>query len=288
MSSLTVAQLLAQGVEQLSVSVDGAESPKLDAQVLLANVLDKSRTWLMTWPDKLVDEKACEQYQADIARRSLGEPVAYITGVQEFWSLPIAVAPCTLIPRPDTEVLVEAVVERFSELSDEQSLNVLDLGTGTGAIALALASEKPKWKVEGVDFNADAVALANKNRQALNVLNTHFFQSDWFSAVKSDKKFAVIVSNPPYIEYDDEHLNQGGVRFEPKSALVADDDGLADIKLIAAQSKDYLAKNGALLVEHGWRQAQAVKAIFEANGFHRVETIKDYGGNDRITLGYLA
>ncbi len=195
-------------------------------------MLDKERSYILTWPDKEVTGQAEQDYLTLLKRRVIGEPIAYIVGVQEFWSLPFQVSPATLIPRPDTEVLVELVLEQFGDLD---TLHCLDLGTGTGAIALSLASEQPNWQIDAIDYSLDAVKLAQKNAKNLQLTHVNIFQSDWFSAL-NERKFDVIVSNPPYIDALDENLSQGDVRFEPESALVADEQGLGDIKHIAKQA----------------------------------------------------
>lgn len=255
-------------------------SARLDAEVLLAHCLGQSRTWLYTWSDRALSASQCAAFAALLARRRQGEPVAYITGVREFWSLPLEVGPATLIPRPDTERLVELVLE----LPLPAAARVLDLGTGTGAIALALASERPGWQVLAVDLAPAAVALAERNRARLGCRNVTVQQSDWFDAVTATD-VDVIVSNPPYIDATDPHLLQGDVRFEPRSALVAGAAGLADIRLIATQGLRHLRAGGWLLVEHGYQQGEAVRGIFRAAGFGQVCTRRDCGGNERVTMG---
>ncbi|MEY8198143.1 MAG: peptide chain release factor N(5)-glutamine methyltransferase, partial [Colwellia sp.] len=268
------------GQEQLASCSDSA---KLDAQILLGFVLNKERSYLLTWPEKTLTKQTEQQYLALLQRRIVGEPIAYIVGVQEFWSLPFRVSPATLIPRPDTEVLVELVLERFGDLD---SLQCLDLGTGTGAIALALASEQPNWKIEAIDFSLDAVTLAKQNAQDLQLAQVNIFQSDWFSAI-NERKFDIIVSNPPYIDVLDEHLSQGDVRFEPESALVADEQGLGDIKHIAQQALKFLNTQGSLFFEHGFEQGEAVRNILTALGYDNAQTVRDFNGHDRITWARL-
>lgn len=272
----TIAGWVAHGQAKLAASSDSA---KLDAQILLGFVLDKERSYLLTWPEKEVSKQAEQQYLALLQRRIIGEPIAYIIGVQEFWSLPFKVSPATLIPRPDTEVLVELVLEQFGELDD---LHCLDLGTGTGAIALALASEQPNWKIDAIDFSLDAVKLAKQNAQDLKLNQVSIFHSNWFSAVE-ERTFDVIVSNPPYIDALDEHLHQGDVRFEPESALIADEKGLGDIKHIAQQARNFLNTQGALFFEHGYEQGQPVRNILTALGYHNAQTVRDFNGHERIT-----
>jgi len=255
-------------------------TPQLDAELLLAHALGKSRSYLHTWPERELDAPQLERYQAALARRQAGEPVAYILGQQGFWSLELEVASHTLIPRPDTELLVETVLA----LLPATPAALLDLGTGTGAIALALASERPAWRLTGVDRVAEAVALAERNRARLKLANASFVASHWFSAL-AGQRYQLIVSNPPYIAADDRHLAEGDVRFEPSSALVAGADGLDDIRLIIQQSPDYLQAAGWLLLEHGFDQAAAVRELLSARGFSAVQSRRDLGGHERISLG---
>jgi len=276
----TIVNLVAYGQEQL---VSCSDSAKLDAQILLAFVLDKELRYLLTWPEKVLAKQDKHQYLALLDRRISGEPIAYIVGVKEFWSLPFLVSPATLIPRPDTEVLVELVLEQFA---DFDTLHCLDLGTGTGAIALALASEQPNWHIDAIDFSLDAVKLAQQNAEKLQLSHVNIFQSDWFSAL-NECKFDVIVSNPPYIDKLDENLSLGDVRFEPESALVADEHGLGDIKHIAQQALKYLNNQGSLFFEHGFEQGEAVRNILTAFGYDNAQTVRDFNGHERITWARL-
>ncbi|WPP44024.1 peptide chain release factor N(5)-glutamine methyltransferase [Pseudomonas sp. AN-1] len=265
--------------------LNGAELPdspsaRLDAELLLAHVLGKPRSYLRTWPEREPDAAQCAAFAALLERRRAGEPVAYLLGRQGFWSLELEVAPHTLIPRPDTELLVETALA----LGPGGPARVLDLGTGTGAIALALACERPAWQVLGVDRVAEAVLLAERNGARLGLANARFVESRWFSALTGER-FAMIVGNPPYIAADDRHLSEGDVRFEPASALVAGQDGLDDIRLIVHEAPEHLEAGGWLLLEHGYDQAEAVRALFAARGFTDVESRRDLGGHQRITLG---
>ena len=263
-----------------NLELPDSPTPRLDAELLLAQALGKSRGYLHTWPEREPEASQLERFQAALARRRTGEPVAYILGRQGFWSLDLDVASHTLIPRPDTELLVETALA----LLPATPLQVLDLGTGTGAIALALACERPAWQVTGVDRVAEAVALAQGNGTRLQLANARFAESCWFSAL-AGQRFQLIVSNPPYIAAADPHLNQGDVRFEPSSALVAGVDGLDDIRLIIEQAPEHLLAGGWLLLEHGFDQAEAVRELLVQRGFAAVDSRRDLGGHQRISLG---
>ncbi|MCX7128031.1 peptide chain release factor N(5)-glutamine methyltransferase [Aeromonas sp.] len=263
----------------------GGESPRADADVLLCHLLDCRRSYLMTWPERELDAVQQATLRQWLDRRLAGEPIAHLVGEREFWSLPLKVSPATLIPRPDTEVLVEQALTKIPQ----GPCAVLDLGTGTGAIALALKSERPEVDVWAVDRMADAAALARENSAALG-LPIEVRDGSWFEPLGEpdrDKtpRFAVIVSNPPYIDGADPHLERGDVRFEPRSALVADEAGLADIRHIVAHAPAYLLTDGWLLLEHGWDQGAAVRQLLGDSGYREVATVRDYGDNDRVTLG---
>ncbi len=273
---MNIQQALDWATDQLKSTSDSA---KLDAQVLLQFVLQCNRTYLMTWPDKALSTAQQQYFEKLIALRQSGVPVAHITGEREFWSLPLKVTPDTLIPRPDTEVLVEAVLEKV-QLTQ---CTLADLGTGTGAIALAIKSERPDWQVFAVDQSTDALAVAKQNAQSLG-LDIECQLGDWLSCF-APNSLDVIVSNPPYIDEKDPHLSEGDVRFEPLSALVADNNGLSDIETIIEQATHVLKPGGMLFFEHGYQQAQSVQALLAKAGFSQIETVADYGGNPRVTLG---
>lgn len=273
---MTYQEWLTQAVKALI----GSESPKRDAEILLGFVTGKSRTFLVAFNETTLSMEEAQRLEALLARRIAGEPIAYIIGEKEFWSLPFAVSPTTLIPRPDTEILVELALERLPAKKGR----ILDLGSGTGAIAIALAKECPNCAVTGVDIQPEAVKLAQYNAERLAIKNVTFLAGSWFEPVKT-QQFAMIASNPPYIDPQDPHLKRGDVRFEPLSALVSDDNGLADIKQIVENAKSHLQQYGWLLIEHGWQQGKNVRRIFKQHGFELVETHADYGGNERVTLG---
>ncbi|TDF84623.1 peptide chain release factor N(5)-glutamine methyltransferase [Pseudomonas sp. H9] len=255
---------------------------RLDVELLLAAAIGKSRSYLHTWPERIVSSEAALVFAEYLQRRRSGEPVAYILGQQGFWKLDLEVAPHTLIPRPDTELLVETALE----LLQPGPARVLDLGTGTGAIALALASERPQWQVMAVDRVLEAVALAERNRQRLQLENVQVRSSHWFDSLKGER-YELIISNPPYIAAEDPHLVAGDVRFEPSSALVAGADGLDDLRTIIRQAPEHLQPGGWLLLEHGYDQAEAVRALLTQSAFEQVESRIDLGGHERISLGRL-
>ncbi|OCA52326.1 peptide chain release factor N(5)-glutamine methyltransferase [Photorhabdus namnaonensis] len=267
-------------LKQAAIQLSASDSPKRDAEILLGFVTRHARTYLLAFGETQLASAQFSQLEALLARRVKGEPIAYITGEREFWSLPLNVSPATLIPRPDTECLVEKALERLSSTP----CRILDLGTGTGAIALAIASERPDCRITGVDINPDAVMLAQGNAEKLKIQNVDFWVSDWFSSL-NNQQFGMIVSNPPYIDETDPHLSQGDVRFEPDSALIAAKQGIADLNTIIDLSRHFLSPGGWLLLEHGWKQGNVVRSLFSESGYQQVATFQDYGGNERITLG---
>ena len=289
---MTYQQWLADAAQALN-QVNPTENGKVDALVLLQHATGKSRTQILAFDETEIDEKVRLKLTALLDRRLKGEPIAYILGEKEFWSLPLNVSEGTLIPRPDTEILVEKTLQIALEKLEENPshFRILDLGTGTGAIALALASELSlicqkkaiQLDVIGVDLMPDVVKLAQSNAEK-NQLDVQFLQSRWFEHVEG--QFDIIVSNPPYIDETDEHLSQGDVRFEPRSALVAGENGLADLRHLINNAPVHLKDNGYLLLEHGWKQGEEVRSIFWQNHWQGVATIRDYGDNERVTLGY--
>ncbi|MGP1956187.1 MAG: peptide chain release factor N(5)-glutamine methyltransferase [Arsenophonus sp. NC-PE1-MAG3] len=258
-----------------------SNSAKCDAEVLLQYITEKTRTFFIVFGKTKLTVKQQQQLEHLLTRRANGEPIAYIVGEKEFWSLSIKVSSMTLIPRADTECLVERALQL---LSKKRKVKILDLGTGTGAVALALASERPEAEIVGVDVSDAVIMLAQLNANNLVINNIKFCKSNWFTSLPI-QQFDMIISNPPYIDEGDPHLQQGDVRFEPKIALISANHGLADIQLIIEQSRNYLINNGWLLLEHGWLQGRKVRRLFSCYHYQQIVTFQDYAGNDRITLG---
>ena len=275
-------EVLAQAVARLTNS----DSPKLDAQLLLMKACSLSRVQLITKENEPLSEEQYQLFESLLNQRLAGHPIAHLLGERDFWDLKLKVTPDTLIPRPDTEVLVEQALEIINK--QEGKAKVLDLGAGSGAIILSLKHSAPNIEAVAVDLSPAALQVARDNAQSYN-LDVSWYLGSWFTALPQeltkDSCFDVIVSNPPYIEEHDEHLKQGDVRFEPLSALVSGPDGLDDIRFIAQESTKYLRSGGYLLLEHGYNQGAQVREILSNNGYEQVATIKDYGGNDRVTLG---
>mgnify|MGYP000014664334 CR=1 FL=1 len=276
---MIVSEALQAAFTRLSTS---SESPQLDAELLLAECVKKNRSWLRGFSDETLTAEQLERFEILLALREAGQPIAHILGLREFWSLPLKVTADTLIPRPDTERLVELALEKIPA---DKSTAIADLGTGSGAIALAIASECPSASVVASDASDAALAVARENGARLNITNIEWRSGSWCEALPTSKTFDVITSNPPYIDENDEHLSQGDVRFEPLSALVASDSGLADLKVIIQQSRNHLKPNGWLLLEHGWQQGAAVTELLNAAGYQHVHCDQDYAGNDRVSSG---
>ena len=271
---MTVRDLLAAATRRL----DGA---RIDAELLLAHALGVSRVKLYAWPELEPEAGAIERFERSIAARASGEPVAYLVGHREFWNLDLAVSPAVLIPRPETERLVELALER---IATDREVRVADLGAGSGAIALAIASERPRARVLATDASADALAVARANAERLRLGNVAFAQGDWCDAL-GDARFDVIVSNPPYIAEDDPHLRAGDLPREPRAALASGVDGFDAIRRIVACAPSHLEPDGWLLLEHGWDQATSTRALLERAGFVDVESARDDAGHERVTLG---
>lgn len=292
---MTYQQWLAYASQFLSqqLAADPYLNAKLDASLLLQFVSKKSKTQIMAFADTRLDEKTLQNLTALLQRRAQGEPMAYILGETEFWTLNLAVSPATLIPRPDTEILVEQALQciKLRQKSPQFGgvIRILDLGTGTGAIALALAAELKncgvKFECFGVDLLPQAVQLAQQNALRNDLPEVQFQQSCWFENVRG--RFDLIVSNPPYIDKQDAHLSQGDVRFEPLSALVAEQQGYADLQHIIQHAPDYLQPEGWLLLEHGWQQGEKVRCFFSTDLWQNIATARDYGQNERVTLAKL-
>lgn len=255
------------------------DNPRLDAEVLLAHVLGKQRTYLRAWPEYQLSEAELLFFKQLLQRRMQGEPVAYLLGYREFWSLELALNSATLIPRAETEVLVEAALAQF----DGKPIRALDLGTGSGAVALALASERPAWHIDAVDIEPECVAAARANAALHQLNNVHCIESDWCRSLSGN--YPLIVANPPYIDPEDGHLMQGDLRFEPRRALVAADRGLAAIKQIVPQALSRLDPGGWLMLEHGYDQGAACAEVFTGAGYVEVCCQQDLAGHDRVTRG---
>ena len=271
---------IAELVRLASTLSEVSDTPRLDLEVLLCHALNKPRSYLYTWPEKILPNDVVELFEGLLKDRQSGMPIAHLIGKKEFWSLEFEVNGLTLIPRPETELLVETALQ----LIDQSEARVLDLGTGTGAIALALASERAGWDIVAADIIQEAVDLAEKNRRRLAFANVSILQSDWFENIPG-QSFDLIVANPPYIDSDDEHLNRGDVRFEPRTALVAGNHGLSDIETIIVHAHEYLAPGGHLLLEHGYQQGAAVRALLVSANFTEVATKIDNNGLERLSLG---
>lgn len=277
---MTLKEALLTAQKVLKDALEAGEA-KLEAQLLMQHVLAVNRAWLIAHENDILQPTSYSQFEALLNRRLQGEPIAYILGYREFYGLRLNVTPDTLIPRADTETLVEAAL---AKISSQEEAQVLDLGTGSGAIALAIAINRPQTQVTAVDASQAALNVAIENAKNLSIDNVVFKSSCWFDALQHTK-FGVIVSNPPYIECNDAHLKQGDLRFEPASALASGDDGLDDIRTIIHECLTHLNPQGWLMLEHGYNQAEHVADLMAQAGLVEIETIQDLGGNDRVTIG---
>ena len=275
--SIDIAGLLHWGASQLEAV---SASSRLDAEILLARVLDTGRSHLRAWPEKIPSPLQQREFEVLVRRRADGAPVAYLTGEKEFWSLSLRVSPATLVPRPETEKLVETAL---ALLDAEAPLQLADLGTGCGTIALALASERPRWHIIATDRNIDALRIARDNAARLSLAQIDFRQGHWLAPLAQAQPFDAIVSNPPYVAAGDPHLEALGE--EPRQALVAGEDGLDDIREIISHGPRHLRPDGWLLLEHGADQGAAVRGLMESIGYRNVHTISDDAGLDRVTGG---
>lgn len=274
-----IADILRQGSRQLQSTLNlDPSTARIEVQCLLQHVLNVNRAYLMTYPERILNGNETARYQRLFERRMQGEPIAYLLGIREFFGMDFKVTPATLIPRPDTELLVEIALQHLPQRG-----TVLDMGTGSGAIALSIAHQRPDVAVVAVDASQAALDVARENAQRFNLANVRLMQSDWFSQL-AGQRFDLIVSNPPYIEQDDVHLSQGDVRFEPMTALASGSDGLDDIRRIVSGAKDHLTPGGWLMFEHGYNQAGRVRELLDQAGFDQVTSLRDLSGIERVTI----
>lgn len=271
----TIAELLKQG----SNTLQGTDNPRLEAELLLCAVLNCDRVKLIAWPQNRVNEEQTAAYLAFIQRRTQHEPLAYIIGSKEFWSLPFHVTSNVLVPRPETELLVETVLAQLPN----EPLTIIELGTGSGAIACALAHERPIWQIIATDISAKALIVAKENAQALQLANIKWLQSDWFASIPL-QKVAAIISNPPYLSHDDQHL-KNELLHEPLNALVSGESGLEAYEAIILKAMDYLEEGGLLAFEHGFAQHPLISEILIKNGFTQIQNVTDLAGLPRVTYG---
>ena len=259
-----------------------SDTSQLDVEILLGRVTGRDRASLRTWPEWQLSTAQLREFDALYERRRRGEPIAYILGTRDFWSLSLQVSPRTLIPRPETETLVAAALD----LLDSGCLRVLDLGTGSGAVALALAQERPTWRIDAVDIDGECVRLADANAGLHGLRNVRCWQSDWYENVST--RYHLIVANPPYIAADDEHLQHGDLRYEPRGALVAGEGGMGDIRAIISEARRFLKRDGWLMLEHGFDQGTLCARLLGEAAFSRIASLQDLAGQDRVTLGQCA
>jgi release factor glutamine methyltransferase len=277
---MQVKELLQQATAQLEKVT---ETPALEARLLLAHLLDKPESWLIAWPEHQPTADQHARFEQRLEQRLLGNPIAHLLNQRTFWTLDLKVTPDVLIPRPDTEIVIETLLNMFD---DESQLRVLDLGTGTGAIALALASERKQWEIHASDISDKALRVARENA-ARHKLDIRFHLGSWFETIPPEIRFDLLVSNPPYICENDPHLAQGDVRFEPQLALTSGPDGLDAIRQLVREAPAYLTPGGILMLEHGYNQADSVTQLLDNTGFNKIETCLDHGGNERVTFGIL-
>jgi release factor glutamine methyltransferase len=278
-NALTIRSVLAQTAARLD---DVSESGRLDAEILLARAIDMPRSYLFAHPEDTIDDASAERLETTVQMRLSGEPMAYITGVKEFWSLELMVSPATLVPRPETEILVDRALR---EIPRDAACRILDLGTGSGAIALAIASDRPLCDVIAVDISPDALAVAQQNARQLTISNVSFLEGDWIEPV-ADQRFEVICSNPPYVAEGDEAL--AALAAEPMLALLSGNSGLDAIELLARDCVSIIADNGILFFEHGATQKDQVAQILKSYGWTSIQCYDDYAGHPRVTCAHFS
>lgn len=279
----TIQQVLLEAKEKLHAIADNTA---LEAEMLLMDILSQPRSYLYTETKQLLTIEQLNQFNMSIARRRQGEPIAYITGKKEFWSLMLTVTPDVLIPRPETELLVETALN-IASATKQSSIKIADLGTGTGAIALALASECPIWQLTATDKNGSALQVARKNAQDLEINNISFYEGNWCTALPHSD-FDMVISNPPYIALTEWEVYASGLVYEPSTALVSGQDGLDAIREISSQARHYIKPGGYLLIEHGFLQGSAVREIFRQDGYEGIRTVRDLAGHERLTIAVKA
>ena len=277
----TIKQAIQHGRETLNYQSD---NPQQEASLLLAYTIDRPKEYLIAHSEDALSDAAFEWYQNYLSRRLEGEPIAYIQQEKEFWSLPLKVTPGVLIPRPDTETLVEAALEIIPK---NDCSNILDLGTGSGCIALALAKERPNAHIVACDNSELCIDTTNFNAASLNINNITVIASHWFNSVEFNQ-FDLIISNPPYIAYDDDNIDFSVEKYEPESALFSDNHGLSDLFHIIKHAPDYLSSNGTLIIEHGFKQANDVRLQFEKYHYNNIQTSQDLQQHERVTQGTVS
>ena len=275
-----IACLLRQAAKKLH---EISETPHLDAEILLSQVLQQPRSFIYAHPEFLLDTLQCDRFKQFIERRSEGEPVAYITGMKEFWSLTLNITKHVLIPRPETELLVDLAL---SYAKDRCEASLADLGTGSGAIAVAIAYERPHWEITATDISCKALSIAKSNAQKLELRNLVFVEGDWYAAVRH-QKFHLIISNPPYVWDRDPHLHQPELKYEPCNALISGKGGLQHLRHLIRHASPHLLPGGHLILEHGSEQGAAVRDLFTQYGFNGVGTHRDLAGLERASVGRM-
>ncbi len=275
----SVKQALQWALEEINES----DSGQLDAELLLGEIIGKSRAWIYTWPESALGEHEHQLFQQLVMRRKSGEPVAHLIGKQEFWSLELKVTGDTLIPRPETETLVEQALKL---IPTDKSWRVADLGTGTGAIAIAIASERPDCTIIATDQSRAALSVAEENSSNHQLNNIEYRDGSWFLPLEKEK-FNIILSNPPYIAMEDPHLEQGDLRYEPNSALASGKEGMDDIRYLINHAANFLHKDGILMIEHGYDQGEKARELLQQQSFSSVTTTHDISGHERVSYGFL-